>query len=252
MVGAGRSAGRDRPRAGVAAVTVTSGSAPKTRTGDKAIGAAAVLTAAGLWGTVGPAQVLAASAADPGALGVARVLLGGLGLALFCRRPAAWRAVTRRGVIGWVLVAALATGIYQITFMHAVEQLGAALGTTIALGVAPIATGLCAHWWTGEHLTLGWALGTVAAVIGCVILLNPWGTELISVTGVCIALVSGSCYGAYTVAAKRFLQAGAPRVDRPAGDIDACVQHLPGLLSRRMLGREPNAAWRPCPTSPRR
>lgn len=200
----------DRRRAGVAAVTATAEEAPKTRAGNTTIGAAAVLTAAALWGTVGPAQVLAASAADPGALGVARLLLGGLGLALFCRRPAAWRAVMRRDVIGWVFLAALATGVYQIAFMHAVDELGAALGTTIALGVAPITTGLCAHWWTRERLTLGWTLGTVAAVTGCVVLLNPWGAEQISATGVGIALISGNCYGVYTVAAKRFLQAGAP------------------------------------------
>jgi drug/metabolite transporter, DME family len=205
-----RAGGPDRRRAGVAAVTATAEEEPKTCAGNTTIGAAAVLTAAALWGTVGPAQVLAASAADPGALGVARLLLGGLGLALFCRRPAAWRAVMRRDVIGWVFLAALATGVYQIAFMHAVDELGAALGTTIALGVAPITTGLCAHWWTRERLTLGWTLGTVAAVAGCVVLLNPWGAEQISATGVGIALISGSCYGVYTVAAKRFLQAGAP------------------------------------------
>ncbi|MFC7342333.1 DMT family transporter [Saccharopolyspora griseoalba] len=191
-------------------MTVVGESAPGAPAADKTIGAASVLTAAALWGTVGPAQVLAASAADPGALGVARVLLGGLALALFCRRLADWRAVARRHVIGWVFLAALATGVYQVTFMHAVEHLGAALGTAIALGVAPIATGLCARWWTGERLTLGWSLGTVAAVAGCVILLNPRGAEQISATGVGIALISGSCYGAYAVAAKRFLRAGAP------------------------------------------
>ncbi|AXB41374.1 DMT family transporter [Amycolatopsis albispora] len=175
-----------------------------------ATGPLAVLVAAALWGTVGPAQVLAAPAADPGALGVARLLAGGLVLALLCPRPAAWRQVLRRGVLGWVLVAGLATGIYQITFMHAVDQLGAALGTAIALGVAPMTTGLCARWWTRERFTAGWVIGTLAAVAGCAVLLNPWGTAHVSLTGVGVALVSGSCYGVYTVAAKRFLQAGVP------------------------------------------
>lgn len=173
-------------------------------------GAGAVLAAAALWGTVGPAQVLASSPADPGALGVARLLLGGLVLAVFCPKPAAWRQTLRRPVIGWVLLAALATGVYQITFMHAVDQLGAALGTAIALGVAPAATGLCARWWTRERLSLGWVGGTLAAVIGCAVLLNPWAAARPSITGIGIALVSGTCYGIYTVAAKRFLQAGLP------------------------------------------
>ncbi|GAB2682295.1 DMT family transporter [Kribbella swartbergensis] len=180
------------------------------------LGAGAVLAAAALWGTVGPAQVMAASSADPGALGVARLLVGGLALAAFRPRPSAWRAVLRREVIGWVLLAALATGVYQITFMHAVDQLGAALGTVIALGVAPVATGLAALRWTGESLTTGWALGTVAAIVGCVVLIDPWGATGVSVTGIGFALVSGACYGVYTVTAKRFLQAGAPALPATA------------------------------------
>lgn len=184
-------------------------------------GPAAVLVAAALWGTVGPAQVLASSSADPGALGVARLLVGGLALAAFCPRPSAWRRALRRDVLGWVLLAAVATGVYQVTFMHAVDQLGAALGTTIALGVAPVATGLCARWWTRERLATGWMLGTLAAVVGCAVLLNPSATATPSLAGVGLALVSGSCYGVYTVAAKRFLQAGVPAL--PATTITLVV-----------------------------
>jgi DME family drug/metabolite transporter len=202
--------------------TITPAITPHART--RAGGAAAVLGAAALWGTVGPAQVLAASAADPGALGVARLLTGGLVLAVFCPKPAAWRQVLRREVIGWVLLAALATGVYQITFMHAVHQLGAALGTTIALGVAPAATGLCARWVTRERFTPGWVIGTLAAAIGCAVLLNPWTATPPSIAGIGIALVSGTCYGVYTVAAKRFLQAGVPAL--PATTITLVIAGL--------------------------
>ncbi|TCP57553.1 DME family drug/metabolite transporter [Tamaricihabitans halophyticus] len=180
------------------------------------IGAVAVLCAAALWGTVGPAQVLASSAANPGALGVARLLVGGLALAAFRPSIDAWRRCLRHDVIGWVLLAAAGTGVYQVTFMHAVDQLGAALGTTIALGVAPVATGLCALWWTRERLTRGWVIGTIGAIGGCAVLLNPWTAASISVAGITVALISGTCYGVYTVAAKRFLQAGAPALPATA------------------------------------
>lgn len=169
-----------------------------------------MLGAALLWGTVGPAQVLAESEADPGALGVARLLIGGAALAALSSRGSAWRQLLRRDVIGWLLLAALATGVYQVAFMHAVDQLGAALGTAIALGVAPVVTGLCARWWTHDRMTLGWAAGTAAAIIGCTVLLDPWGAEGVAGTGVAVALVSGACYGVYTVAAKRFLSTGVP------------------------------------------
>ena len=177
--------------------------------GRRIVGPSAVLAAAALWGTVGPAQVLADSAADPGAIGVARLLVGGVVLSAFCLRAGTRWGVFRRDVVGWVLLAALATGIYQVTFMHAVAQLGAALGTAIALGVAPVATGLCAWWWIRDRPAIGWIVGTIAAISGTVVLLNPWGAQDVSVTGVGIALVSGACYGAYTVAAKQFLSAGA-------------------------------------------
>lgn len=119
-------------------------------------GVAGVLGTAVLWGTVGPAQALASSSSNPGALGVACLLLGELVLAAFCVRGSAWKQVFRREAIGWVLPAAAATGVYQITFMHAVDQISAAPGTTITLGVAPIAIGLCARWWMQERLTFGW------------------------------------------------------------------------------------------------
>ncbi len=64
----------------------------------------AVLGAAVLWGTVGPAQVLAGSDADPLAFGAARLLLGGVVLLLVVavlepRDLGRWRVVVRRPVL---------------------------------------------------------------------------------------------------------------------------------------------------------
>ncbi|MCL1869859.1 MAG: DMT family transporter [Promicromonosporaceae bacterium] len=193
-------------------------------------GRTGVLVAAALWGTVGPAQVLAASAADPGALGVLRLLVGGVALLAFGGGLAAWRAVGRRDVVRWVQVAAAATGVYQVAFMHAVAHLGAALGTTIALGVAPVATGLCARRWTGERLGRRWALGTAAAVAGCAALLAPGGAR-VDVVGVAAGLLSGACYGVYTVAAKRFLDAGVPAVPATAITLVAAGAALSPLVA---------------------
>lgn len=197
-------------------------------------GGGAVLLAAALWGTVGPAQVLADSQADPAGLGVARLLVGGGVLALVGLRGAPWRAALRSDILGWVLVAAAATGVYQVSFMRAIDQLGAALGTAIALGVAPIATGLCAAWWAGERLTATWALGTVTAVIGCVTLLAPWRSGPLHAEGVATALVSGTCYGIYTVAAKRFL-----RPEVPALPVTALTLVFSGVALSPVLALHP-------------
>jgi drug/metabolite transporter, DME family len=193
-----------------------------------------VLGAAALWGTVGPAQVIAGSQADPGALGVARLLVGGAVLSLLCLRADLWRALLRREVAGWVVLAAVATGVYQVTFMHAVDEVGAALGTAIALGVAPIGTGVCARWWTGERLTAGWFCGTLAACAGTVVLLNPAGSSRLNVAGVVIALGSGLCYGVYTVAAKKFLRAGAAPLPATSASL-----LLAGLVLTPVLAARP-------------
>jgi DME family drug/metabolite transporter len=173
-------------------------------------GSGGVLLAAALWGTVGPAQILSGSHADPAALGVARLLVGGVVLTAISGGVRPWATALRRDAVGWVALAALATGVYQVSFMAAVDRLGAALATAIALGVAPAATGVCARWWTGERFGAGWAMGTLCAVAGCVILLVPGGRDSLSGLGLATALVSGTCYGAYTVAAKRFLDTGVP------------------------------------------
>ncbi|WP_063767465.1 DMT family transporter [Streptomyces sp. NRRL S-1868] len=171
-----------------------------------------VLAAACLWGTVGPVQVWADSGADPVSLGAARLLIGGLVLAgvalLLPGSRAGLRSLARREVGPWIVAAALATAVYQAGFLCAVSRTGAALATAVALGVAPVATGVCARVVTGERLTAAWAVGTAAAVAGCVLLLGPGGGQS-ALGGVVLGIVSGVCYGLYTVAAKRLSDRGA-------------------------------------------
>ncbi|WP_093171327.1 DMT family transporter [Sinosporangium album] len=166
-------------------------------------GSILVLAAAVLWGTVGPVQVWADTGDDPVALGSARILIGGLALALLAVvSRARLRPLLTPKVWPWLLLAAVATGIYQAGFMFSVERTGAALATAVALGVAPAATGLFARLVDRDSLGLPWLLGTLAAVAGCVLLLAP-GTSRVDAAGISFGIVSGICYGIYTVAAKR-------------------------------------------------
>lgn len=176
-------------------------------------GAGLVLTAAVLWGTVGPAQVWANTGDNPVALGSARILIGGLALAVLAvRARASLRPLLDRGVWPWLLLAAAATAVYQAGFLFAVSRTGAALATAVALGVAPVATGICAWIVDRDHLGARWAAGTAAAVAGCGLLLLP-GASQVDATGIVLGIVAGICYGLYTVAAKRF---GACAVNMPA------------------------------------
>ncbi|MEU4896396.1 EamA family transporter [Streptomyces sp. NPDC044780] len=201
-----------------------------TRTNAPAFGASLVLAAAVLWGTVGPAQVLASSSMTPAALGGWRLLTGGLVLGAFTVRPKMVRALAARTVLSPLLICAFSTGIYQAAFLSSVARTGAALATVIALGSAPAATGLCARWVTGERMGTAWLVSTVAAVAGCALLLAP-GSAHVDPLGLFLAVAAGTCYGLYTVFAKKLA-------------VVAPATHLPTLSALSLLvGSLPLLPW---------
>jgi DME family drug/metabolite transporter len=175
-----------------------------------------VLIAAVLWGTIGPAQALAASPMSAAAVGGWRLLLGGVVLAaLAAGRPCTLRVLKNRAVLRPALVCALATSVYQTAFLASVSRTGAALATVVTLGFAPAATGLCARWIGGERVGAGWWVGTGAAVVGCALLMAP-GARHVDPGGVALALFGGACYGVYTVEAKQIARAEPSTAAAPA------------------------------------
>ncbi|MEV4421386.1 DMT family transporter [Patulibacter sp. NPDC049589] len=180
----------------------------RTVIGAWAAGPGAILAAAALWGTVGPAQVLAGPGLGPSAVGGWRLLVGGGVLGAWClRRRGALRGLRGPDAWPWVLVAALATAVFQAAFLASVDHLGAALATAVALGTAPAATGVLATVVVGERLGRRWAAGAGTAVVGCVVLLGPQGGSGVGAAGLALGVLAGGCYGAYTVAAKRLSRA---------------------------------------------
>ncbi|MCO5992267.1 DMT family transporter [Actinoallomurus rhizosphaericola] len=168
------------------------------------LGVGLVLGAGVLWATVGPAQVFADSPAGPVALGGARILAGGLVLALvvLATRRDAFRTLTRST---WpsLLAASCATGVFQAAFMSSVARTGAAVATAVTFGVVPVSTGIVERLALGTRLSRGWAVGTCAAIAGCALVMTPDGPVHVDTYGVLLGVASGGCYGVYTVAAKR-------------------------------------------------
>ena len=185
-----------------------------TQNNGSALGPGLLLTAAVLWGTVGPAQVVAHSPMTPAALGGWRLLAGGLVLAAFTVRARRLRALAERAVLRPLLICAFSTALYQAAFLSSVSRTGAALATVIALGIAPAGTGVCARWMTGERMSAMWMASTIAAVAGCALLLKPGGTH-VDPLGLLLAVAAGSCYGLYTVVAKQVATADRA-ADMPA------------------------------------
>ncbi|MFI6520378.1 DMT family transporter [Spirillospora sp. NPDC050679] len=169
-------------------------------------GALLVLAAGVLWGTVGPAQVLADAPASPAVLGAARILSGGLILALIvlATAPRAFAGLRRTS---WppLLAAAIATAVFQAAFLTAVERTGAAVATAVVFGLAPVSTGACERIALRTRLTRRWTIGTACAVAGCALLTAPMSAGRPDPLGVALALLAGVCFGVYTVAARQLV-----------------------------------------------
>ncbi len=179
-----------------------------------------VLLAAVLFGTTGTAQALGAPGVDALSLGAARILVGGSALALVAlllarRARAPLSARTRLGrnrTIVAVLVGAIGVVAYQPTFFLGTERNGVAIGTVVALGSAPLATGVLT--WALERRFPGtrWCIATAVAVLGLILLAGVWGTPsgatAVDLLGLLSSLGAGLSYAVYAVMSKRLLESG--------------------------------------------
>lgn len=179
-----------------------------------------VLAAAVCFATTGTAQALGPDDVSPVQVGAARVVLGGALLAAWAalvrsRRSAApvGAGVTssRRGVRpGPVVVGALGVAAYQPAFFAGVALSGVAVGTLVALGSAPVMTGLAEWALTRRPPGARWGVATGLAALGVVVLGLGGGGAAGSLDplGVAASLGAGASYAVYTLASKRLLLDG--------------------------------------------
>lgn len=182
----------------------------------------AALLAAALFGTTGTAQALGPDGTDPASVGALRIAVGAsvLALAVVGRYRRAVRPIRAGRLPTWtlVLVGGLCVASYQACFFLGVSRTGVAVGTVVALGVAPLATGLLAML-LGERPDPVWTGATAVAVVGVVLLVMGSGSSTTSVDllGVAAAVGAGVSYAGYTVAARSLLLRGADGVRVMAG-----------------------------------
>jgi drug/metabolite transporter, DME family len=195
------------------------------------IHAVLVLGAAVLWGTTGTAQALGPDGLDPLVVGSGRLVLGGGLLAAFATATFAWRLRRdhrrRRGarIVGSgpsggkrarhgraIAVAAVCVAAYQLCFFVAVARTGVAVGTLIAIGSAPVFTGIVAGLAGQGRPGRVWAVATALAVAGCAALTLAGAggspeptTDRTDLLGVGLALTAGLSYAGYTVGSKRLV-----------------------------------------------
>jgi DME family drug/metabolite transporter len=183
-----------------------------------------VLLAAICFGTTGTAQALG-PAASPVAVGAARIVLGGALLVAIAR--AMGQTLPRRPAA--VAGIAVAVAVYQLSFFAAVKLTGVAVGTVVAIGTGPAAAGALGRIVNGERLTGRWALATLCAAGGIVLLAGDGGGSVDPI-GLVLAVVAGTGYAACTVLSKRLIASGcAPEGVMAAGFGGAALILVPVL-----------------------
>lgn len=185
----------------------------------------AALGAAALWGTTGTAQALGPADVDPVSVGAARIAVGATMLLLLAlprgaapRGASAAPPLLSRTTLPLLLLGGLAVAAYQACFFVGVARTGVAIGTVVAIGLAPVATGLLGLT-LGERLDRRWVLATAAAVTGVAVLVAGagGGTDGVDPLGVAAAVGAGLSYAGYTIAARALLVRGVPGMRVVAG-----------------------------------
>lgn len=169
----------------------------------------AVAVAAALFATTGTAAELGPDALSPRAAGIWRAMIGGLGLLLWMRlRHGRFsiRALDRR----WVLLGGIAVAGYQLTFFDAVARTGVAVGTLVTIGSGPIVAGLIDAAIARRAPTSRWLSGAMAGLAGVALLTA--GTVDVDATGIVLALIAGTTFPVYGLAAQRLMRRVAPDV----------------------------------------
>lgn len=168
-----------------------------------------MLVAAAVWGTTGTATHFAPGV-PPFVFGAVTFGLGGLVLAAVARRGTL-RAIARPATRRWAFLGAAALVVYAITFYAALADAGVALGTTVAIGSAPVFAGLIEWVTDGRRVTPGWIVATLVSVAGMVLVTlarseRP-GTDGSLAIGLGSAVVAGATYALYSWAVARGLRA---------------------------------------------
>ncbi|RBW68436.1 EamA family transporter [Bacillus taeanensis] len=163
-----------------------------------------VLFAAMLWGTTGTAQIFAPEAAHPIAIGAARLAVGGLSLLIVVL------ILGQLNLKNWpmkaTVLAALSMAFYQPLFFSAVTMTGVAVGTVIAIGSAPILSGVLEWLFLKKRPTNVWWVSTGLSILGCLMLFSNKQSVNIEPAGILMALGAGLSFASYTLVSEKLVR----------------------------------------------
>lgn len=166
------------------------------KSGGARSGSLLVIAAAALFGTVGTARVLGPEAPSA-SVGAVRLMIAAA-LLLLLAAPYGWASVVAAGHLPAVWVAGAAQAAFNLTFLAAVTRTGVAVGTLVAIGCAPILTGLATR-----QLTAAWLAATGLALGGLVALLSEGLRSGVAMSGVAFAFGASVSYAAFILSSAK-------------------------------------------------
>ena len=163
-----------------------------------------VLSGAILWGTTGTAQTFLSNEAHPFVISAGRSAVGGFSLLFlviirkkvkFNRWP--WKET---------FYAAVCISVFQLLFFSSVQLTGVAIASVVAIGSAPVFSGLIEWVFFKVLPTKVWLISTSFAIIGCFFLFITKGEVTVNPIGVMYSLIAGVGFALFTISSKGILQ----------------------------------------------
>ncbi len=163
-----------------------------------------ILLAAMLWGTTGTTQALAPEAAHPIAIGASRLAVGGLFLIMVVLVRGKFKF--ENWPIKATFFASLCMALYQPLFFSAVSVTGVAIGTVVAIGSAPIFSGLIEWLYLKIRPSNVWWCSTLLSIIGCLMLFINKETVSVEPMGILMSLGAGLSFAGYTLVSRGMVE----------------------------------------------
>lgn len=200
-----------------------------------------MIAAALCFGTTGTAQALADVDGSATSVGLARIALGGALLGFWALRmigaaTTGERFTAPRGRVpdvALVAIGALGVLAYQPAFFAGTRDNGVAVGTVVALGSAPLVTGVLDAVIRRRPPDRRWRIATGIALVGLVFVAGMLG-EGRPTTAVLWSVGAGVAYAVYALAGKALIERGWSS-SRTMGTMfgSAAVVALPLLVATR-------------------
>ena len=167
-----------------------------------------VLFAAFCFATTGTSRALGPDSATSLGVAAIRFIVGALALFVitaFARRP----LITTVSLPLYIwIIAGFGQAMYGATFFAAVHETGVAVGTVVALGSAPILTGVLSALLFRSLPSRRWMLATAIAIAGMSLIVTSGKDRNISAIGIVYALGAGLGYALFALASKRIVESG--------------------------------------------